>query len=159
MNFLNDMNSLLDEYTPFKQISKLKLKFKTKPWITFVIQKSISVKNKLLQKSINKKDLQIKAEFYEKYKTYKSLLSTSIKESKQIYYTKYLKSNWNNIKNTWKGIKAINSIKNITTPIPHSIELNSRTITDPIAMSNVFNNYLTSIAENAKSNIKFLSKY
>ena len=41
--FLNAMNSLLNEYAPFKKISKYKLKFKTKPWITFGIQKSISV--------------------------------------------------------------------------------------------------------------------
>ena len=67
-NFLNAMNSLLNEYAPFKKISKYKLKFKTKPWITFGIQKSISVKNKLLKKFINKKDPQIKAECHEKYK-------------------------------------------------------------------------------------------
>ena len=43
-----------------KKISKYKLKFKTKPWITFDIQKSVSVKNKLLKKFINKKDPKIK---------------------------------------------------------------------------------------------------
>ena len=53
-NFLNAMNSLLNKYAPFKKISKYKLKFKTKPWITFGIQKSISVKNKLLKKFIKR---------------------------------------------------------------------------------------------------------
>ena len=153
------MNSLLNKYAPFKKISKYKLKFKTKPWITFGIQKSISVKNKLLKKFINKKDPQIKAECHEKYKKYRNLLSTLMKESKQIYYAKYFESNWNNIRNTWKGIKTIISIKNITTTIPHSIEFNNRTITDPTTMSNVFNNYFTSIAEKTKSNIKFSPKH
>ena len=63
-NFLDAMNSLLNKYTPFKKISKYRLKFKIKRWITFGIQKSISIKNKLLKKFINKKDPQIKAEFY-----------------------------------------------------------------------------------------------
>ena len=36
-----------------------------------------------------------------------------MKQSKQINYTKYFDSNWNNIKNTWKGIKTIISITNI----------------------------------------------
>ena len=67
-----------------------KLKFRTKLWITFGIQKSISIKNKLLKKFINKNDPQIKSEFHEKYKTYRNLLSTLIKEIKQIYYAKYL---------------------------------------------------------------------
>ena len=112
-----------------------------------------------MKKFINKKDPQIKAECHEKYKKYRNLLSTLLKKSKQIYYTKYFESNWNNIRNTWKGIKTIISIKNITTTIPHSIEFNNRTITDPTTMSNVFNNYFTSIAEKTKSNIKFSPKH
>ena len=75
-----------------------------------------------------------------------------------MYYTKYFESNWNNIKNTWKGIKTI-IIENITTTISHSIEFNNRTILDPTAMNNVFSNCLTSIAEKTKSNIKFSPKH
>ena len=63
------------------------------------------------------------------------------------------------MKNTWKGIKTIISIKNITTTIPHSFGFNNRTITDPTAMSNVFNNYFTSIAEKTKSNVEFSPKH
>ena len=104
------------------------------------MQKSISLKNKLLKRFINKKDPQIKAEFYEKRTKYRNLLSTLLKESAQIYYIKYLESNWNYIRNTWKGIKTIISIKIISITIPHSIEFKNRTITDPTVMSNVFNN-------------------
>ena len=75
-----------------------------------------------------------------------------------MYYIKYFENNWNNIKNTWKGIKTIISIKNITSTVPHSIEFNNRTITDPTAMSNVFNNYFISIAKKTNSNIKFSPK-
>ena len=77
----------------------------------------------------------------------RNLFSTFLKESKQIFYTKYFESNWSNIRNTWKRIKTITSIKNITTVIPHSTEFNNRTITDSTAMSNVFNNYFISVAE------------
>ena len=68
-------------------------------------------------------------------------------------------NNWNNIKNTWKGIKTIISIKNITTTVPHSFEFNNRTITDPAAMSNIFNDYFTSIAKKTNSNIKFSPRH
>ena len=80
-----------------------------------------------------------------------------MKPSKQIYYTKYFENNWNNIKNTWKAIKTIISIKNITSTVPHSSEFNYRT--DPTGMSNVFNNYFASIAKKTNSNIKFSPKY
>ena len=77
---------------------------------------------------------------------------------KQIYYTKYFESNRNKIKNTWKGIKTIISIKYITTTIPHSIAFNIRTIANPTGVSNVFNNCFTSVTEKTKSNITFLPK-
>ena len=158
-NFLDTINSVLNKYAPLKRVNKYKLRFKNKPWITSGIQKSIYIKNKLLKKFINKKDPQSKAIFHEQYKTYRNLLSTLMKQSKQNYYTKYFENNWNNIKNTWKGIKTIISIKNITATVPHSIEFNNKTITDPTAMSNVFNNYFTSIAKKTNSNIKFSPKH
>ena len=82
-----------------------------------------------------------------------------MKQSKQIYYTKYFENNWNNIKNIWKGIKTIISIKNIATTVPHSIKFNNRTIADPTAMSNVVYNYFISVAKKINSNIKFSPKH
>ena len=42
----------LDTYAPLKKINKYKLKFKSKPWIVLVLQKSISVKKSYLQISL-----------------------------------------------------------------------------------------------------------
>ena len=56
-NFVNNMNDLLDKHAPFKKISKLKLKFKTKPWITTALEKSISIKNALFKGCIKLKAL------------------------------------------------------------------------------------------------------
>ena len=50
-SFLNNINSILDAHTPLKKVNKYKLKFKTKPWITPALQKSISIKNNLLKNS------------------------------------------------------------------------------------------------------------
>ena len=80
----------------------------------FGIQKSISIKSKLLKKLINKKDPQIKAECHKNNKKYRNLLSKLLKESKQIYYTEYFENIWNKIRDTWKGIKTIILVKNIT---------------------------------------------
>ena len=49
------MNNILDEYTPFEKITKYKLKFKTKPWITTALQKPISIKNKILKIVLKRK--------------------------------------------------------------------------------------------------------
>ena len=44
--YLHEINILFDTYALLKKIHKYKLKFKSKPWITLGLQKSISVKNR-----------------------------------------------------------------------------------------------------------------
>ena len=149
--YLDKINMLLDTYAPLKRINKYKLKFKSKPWITLGLQKSISVKNKLLTNFINKKDPILKEEFHTNYKKYRNLLSTLMKKSKQAYYDKYFERNWNNIKNTWKGIKYLISLKTVASNVPTVLSLdNGDTITNPYDIANTFNNYFASIAETTK---------
>ena len=67
------MNSILDSNAPFKRVNKYKLRFKTKPWITHALQKSIFVKNSLFNKLIKSKDKQAKEHHHTKYKTYRNM--------------------------------------------------------------------------------------
>ena len=55
VSFLAMFNSILDLYASLKKISKQKLKFRNKPWITLGLQKSIFIKNQLLTKYIKLK--------------------------------------------------------------------------------------------------------
>ena len=131
------------------------MKFKSKPWITLGLQKSISVKNKLLKKFINKKDPILKEQFHTNYKKYRNLLSRLMKKSKQLYYDKYFERNWNNIKNTWKEIKSLISLKSVASNVPTVLLLdNGDTVTNPYDTANTFNNYFASIAETTKKNKK-----
>ena len=142
---------LLDTYAPLKRVNKYKMKFNSKPWITLRLQKSISMKNKLLTNFINKKDPILKEECHTNYKKYRNLLSTLMKKSKQAYYDKYFERNWNNIKNTWKGIKSLISLKTVAPNVLTVLSLdNGDTITNPYDIANTFNNYFASIAETTK---------
>ena len=130
--YLDKINMLLDTYAPLKRINKYKLKFKSKPWITLGLQKSISVKNKLLKNFINKKDPILKEEFHTNYKKYRNLLSTLMKKSKQAYYDKYFETNWNDIKDIWKGIKFLIFLKTVTSNVTTVLSLdNGDIITNP----------------------------
>ena len=91
--YLDKINMLLDTYAPLKRINKYKMKFKSKPWITLGLQKSTSMKNKLLKKFISKKVPVLKEEFHTNYKKYRSLLSTLMKKSKQAYFDRYFEKN------------------------------------------------------------------
>ena len=114
------------------------------------------MKNKLLKNFINNKDPILKEEFRTNYKKYRNLLSTLKKKSKQAYYDKYFERNWNNIKNTWKGIKHfLISLKTVASNVPtvHSLH-NGDTITNAYDITNTFNNYFASIAETTKKKKK-----
>ena len=48
-----------------------------------------------------------------------------MKKSKQAYHDKYFETNWNNIKNTWKGIKSLISLKTVVSSVSTVPSLNS----------------------------------
>ena len=62
-----------------------------------------------------------------------------------------MKKSRKNIKNTWKGIKSLISLKTVASSIPTAFCLdNGDTITNPYDIANTFNNYFASIAETTK---------
>ena len=63
----------------------------------------------------------------------------------------------NNIKNIWKGIKSILTIKNRSSDFPKCLSSNGSTFTNQVEISNIFNNYFASIAE--KVNISYSHKH
>ena len=160
--YLDKINMLLDTYAPLKRVNKYKMKFKSKPWITLGLQKSISVKNKLLKNFINKKDPILKEECHTNYKKYRNLLSTLMKKSKQAYYDRYFEKKWKSIKksvkNTWKGIKSLISLKTVPSNIPTVLSIdNGDTITNAYDIANTFNNYFASIAKTIKKRHKIFT--
>ena len=79
-----------------------------------------------------------------------------MKKSKQAYCDKYFERNWNNIKNTWKGIKSLISLKTVAFNVPTVLSLdNGDNVTNPYDIANTFNNYFASIAETIKKHKVF----
>ena len=51
------------------------------------------------------------------------------------YYDKYFEKKWNNIKNTWKGIKSLIYLKTVASHVPTVLSLgNGGTATNPCSM-------------------------
>ena len=93
-----------------------------------------------------------------KYKQYRNFISTLLKRSKCLYFTKIFNDNLNNLKNTWKGIKNLISLKNVSHSSPSSIYYNNKTVTSPFEITNAFINYFSNIALNIQSFIKYSAK-
>ena len=83
----------------------------------------------------------------------KTSVSTLLKESKRSYYKNYFRSNINNIKNSWKGIKSIISL-NTKEPESPKIVLNNKGefLSNANDIANQFNNFFCSVAPTIQSN-------
>ena len=72
-----------------------------------------------------------KNELHNNNKVYRNLISTLMKRSKQNYYSEYFESKLTNIKNTWKGIKSIISMRSSSSIIPTLITFQNQFIDNP----------------------------
>ena len=157
--YFDHINAVSDIHVPYKKVNKYKLRFKIKPWITPALQKSTSVKKFILKKFVNCSDSQTKEHLHTRYKDYRNPLPTILKRSETNYCNHYFDINWNSIKNTWIDVQSILSIKSNPSDIQKSLNPNDRTITNPVEMANVFNNYFSSISSQTKVNIKYSHKH
>ena len=157
-SFIENMNLLLDKYAPYKKISKYKLRFKTKPWLTQDLQKSIEIKNSTFKKYIRAKDKVTKSRLHEQYKEQRNVLSTLMKQSKERYYNDFFQKNLKNIRNTWKGIKSLISNSECGLFIPQTIYSNGTTSSEPNDIANSFNSYFCTVAKEIQSSIRYSFK-
>ena len=84
-NFLQIINSLIEKHAPLKQITKKKIKTKSKPWITTGFLTSILNKNKKYNKFCKTKDQERKDLLYQQFKNYRNILLNLTKRVKKLF--------------------------------------------------------------------------
>ena len=146
-SFLTTLNQLLDRYAPLQKITNKEHKLKYKPWISDDVLKNIKVKNKLYNSYTKCKLPDKKAETHSTYKILRNQINEQIKINKKKFYQDYFSNNNKNLRKIWLGIKELINIKTKTHDLPTCLIENNETITDPIDISNQFNNYFSGIAE------------
>ena len=146
-SFLTKFNGLLDIHMPLRKITKREFKQKFKPWISKQILSKIDDKNKAFRKYLRSKNTVLKNDLHRKFKDLKNEVTHLLRSSKKDFYKKYFTENKNNIQKVWKGIKEIINIKSKNFDYPTCLQDGDVNITNPIAISNSFNDYFTSIAD------------
>ena len=154
-NFLNKFNTILDKHMPRRKITRREYKQRYKPWISNHIVDKISIKNKILKKYVKCKNQSRKLKLHDQFKAIKNEITHLIRISKKAYYKKYFTDNKNNLQKMWKGINELINIKSKNFDSPSCIQVNKATITDPIEISNYFNEYFTSIADEILNKRKY----
>ena len=154
-NFLSKFNGLLDIHLPMRKLSQKEFKQKFKPWISNNILEKINEKNKTFRKYMKAKNKERKGELFDQFKVLKNEVTYLTRSGKRAYYKKYFADNKDNLQKIWKGIKEIINIKSKNYDYPTCIQNGDVNLTDPIAISNSFNDYFTSIADNILEKRKY----
>ena len=144
-NLYSQANFYLDEFAPYKRISKKEHKLKSKPWIYQDIQFLMWKRNKIFHKYCKENNLERRNNLYNKYKTLKNELTLKKRGSKIEYYKSYFTTNTSKIANIWKGIRLLIKIKLSSTKDILILDDNGKLETDPLAISNIFNKKFVSM--------------
>ncbi len=152
--FINIFETLYNECIPLKKCSRNKRKEPSSPWITKGLLKSINVKNKLYKQYLetpSDKNLQ-------KFKSYKNKLQTLIRKSKRKYYYSKFESAKNNMKETWKTINNVIGKQKKQTVQTNFKDKQNKILTDPVEISNRFNDFFVQVGPELASNIQSTGK-
>ena len=151
--FHSDLMKVVDDHIPLKQLSRKTITNMAKPWITSGIRVALRIKNNLYKRYIKTRSLY----YFSKFKLYRNKLNRLIKISKADYYSNYFTLNKNNMKNVWRGIKQIISIKskNSKGGIPSQLVEGESILKDSSSIAHAFNSYFANIGKNFSASVKY----
>ena len=156
-------SKLMDKYFPLKKVTKQEYKQQFKPWITVGIRNSIKRRDYILGQYIKSNNDLKKQQLHANYKHLRNAIVSLIRTSKKNHYQKYFSDNTDNIRQTWKGIKSIINIRNVSKSSVPSLKIDKEISSDPTLMANCFNNYFSNIGSDLQDQIHYygndFSKY
>lgn len=149
-SFFDISSKIINTHIPLKKASRKEAKFLKKPWISKGLQTSIKKKSKLYRQYLRNRNNNSS----EKFKSYRNMLNTLLKKSKQDYYKEYFKKSAGDAKATWNGIRELVSLKKKKkTHFPSKIIKQNITITDQKEIVNEFNEYFATVGKQLASSI------
>ena len=151
--FYKHLSDLIDKYMPLRKLTNKEIKYHEKPWINRNILQAILIRDEIYKRFIQAKDPNRKAYYENNYKTARNKINNDIKQSKKDYYHQYFMNNANNIKNTWKGIKSIITLKSSRKSHSNNLYVNNKLVSDPREIGNTFNDYFSTIATKLQNKI------
>ena len=83
------------------------------------------------------------------------MLAMLLKRSKHTYFSSFFQNHVNDLKNTWKGIKRIISLKDSRSTVPSTIIEDNISLTNPKDIADAFNIFFSNVVTGIKSSIKY----
>ena len=110
-NFFNTITYLLDEFAPFKKVTKNEYKLMLKPWISKEILQKCKSRDSILKCISKEKDPTRITALRNDYKMLRNEITLDKRVGKKAYYTSYFERNKQKSSDIWKGISSLVNIK------------------------------------------------
>ena len=146
--FWKKFHYYFDKHFPYEE-PKQKRHTSSKPWITEGILRSIKKRNAMYKKSINTPS----EENTKQYKKYRNKLTSIIRSSRKLFYSRQLENASGNMSSTWRVIKGILSGKKGISKIPEKIISEGTDITAAEEIANSFNTFFANVGPSQASKI------
>ena len=130
--FFSKCSEIVNKHFPMRKLSHKEVKFNFKPWITKGLRKSINNKTILYRHFIGTKS----SYSHHKYHMYRYKLTGLLRLSKKLYYQIYFKANQSNVKNIWRGIRQLVSLKKKDSFRPNKLFKDDQEVTDRQKIAN-----------------------
>ena len=147
--FHNQFSELIEKHAPMKTLSKKDIKWQQQPWISKHIQNEMRIRDIMHKKYLRSKS----SYWFNRFKLYRNRVKKMIFISKKKYYTEYFTKHERNSKKIWEGIGSIIHKKSKKNFDDIFINENGNINTDQKQVSDKFNNYFTTIADNLVSKL------
>ena len=142
--FYDQISQFINSHVPRRKLSKREIRLSTKPWITKHILVKIRYRDKLYSKIIRCKHSNPNLIYL--HKKFRNSVVKDVKASKSDYFRNSFLCNKNNMKKIWSGIRSIINISKVKANYIPSILESGKTVDNPYAIVNIFNNFFVNLA-------------
>ena len=147
----DQISQFINYHVPSRKLSKREIKLSTKPWITKHILTKIRYRDKLYSKIIRCKYSNPNLIYL--HKKFRNSVVKDVNASKSDYFKNYFLCNKNNMKKIWSGIRSIINISKVKADYIPSILESGKTVDNPCAFANIFNNFFVNVGKNTDKDI------
>ena len=145
--FLRKIKFLYNKNSPYSTPKQKIKRDPSKPWMTSGILKSINVKNKLYKQFFQATNSTRKNILHQKFESYRNQTVTLNRLWKENFFKTYFETKKKDSKRIWYGVKTLINTKISKTGYHHiTLNIDNKTTSDDLIISNHFNSFFTSIA-------------
>ena len=152
-NYFNSITYLLDEFAPFRKVTRNEHKLMLKPWISKDILRKCKERDYILKSITTEMDPAKKSDLRDDYKKLRNEITRDKRDSKMSYYSSYFEKNKEKSSEIWKGINSLVNIKSSKTSIIKLLDENNNFVSDSRKISHKFNHHFSTIGPDIERKI------